>query len=318
MVDVEADDISAIIHLVCVELVKKQMVTLEKGECGPYLFITLVNNCLFSRIVAGKLLKQFWTETKTRHHYEGDRMVKSNWDMLKDFVRNCSQDVEDGAVNNNTLKKMTDTEAAVIYSGRPEFVQDQLFVLVRLKTAARMKHVTEIDDVPVRFVTFVCCGDDYDLADPNSRCSGLGYSLGSLLTDPSMVKALYHASCCNELAEAVDKHIVQSRMLPKNWNVKDLVLPPVVCVEDGTDQADEWLTYEERRETTGLVRTGKLFGGLVNDIKRKSKFYVSDFTQVNSQCISSVLFIYFATLAPLVAFGALLGKATNNREFIND
>ena len=37
MVDVEADDISAIIHIVCVELVKKQMVNLEKGECGLYL-----------------------------------------------------------------------------------------------------------------------------------------------------------------------------------------------------------------------------------------------------------------------------------------
>ena len=94
-----------------------------------YLFITLVNIAYLVDSLKGKLLKQFWTETKTRHHYEGDRMVKSNWDMLKDFVRNCSQDVEDGAVNNNTLKKMTDTEAAVIYSGRPEFAQDQLLNL---------------------------------------------------------------------------------------------------------------------------------------------------------------------------------------------
>ena len=48
MVDVEADDISAIIHLICVELVKKQMVNLEQGECGVHLLIILTNNCLFS------------------------------------------------------------------------------------------------------------------------------------------------------------------------------------------------------------------------------------------------------------------------------
>ena len=31
------------------------------------------------------------------------------------------------------------------------------------------------------------------------------------------------------------------------------------------------------------------------------------------QCLSSFLFLYFACLSPIVAFGALLGKATENR-----
>ena len=110
--------------------------------------------------------------------------------------------------------------------------------------------------------------------------------------------------------------IIKPGLLKKDWNTRDLVLPPV-RLEDQTDVVDgEWMTYEDRREMAGLVRTGKLFGGLVNDVKRKSKFYLSDFTQVHSQCISAVLFIYFATLAPLVAFGALLGRATNTREFL--
>jgi len=68
------------------------------------------------------------------------------------------------------------------------------------------------------------------------------------------------------------------------------------------------------REESGLVRTGKFFGGLIADIKRKRQFYVSDFLHgLHPQCISSFLFMYFATLSPTIAFGGLLGEATENR-----
>jgi len=40
---------------------------------------------------------------------------------------------------------------------------------------------------------------------------------------------------------------------------------------------DEEEEEERLREEGGLVRTGRLFGGLINDIKRKQPFYFSDF-----------------------------------------
>ena len=68
------------------------------------------------------------------------------------------------------------------------------------------------------------------------------------------------------------------------------------------------------REASGLVRTGRMFGGLIDDFKRKKPFYISDFLHgLHPQCISSFLFLYFACLAPIVAFGGLLGEATENR-----
>ena len=68
------------------------------------------------------------------------------------------------------------------------------------------------------------------------------------------------------------------------------------------------------REASGLVRSGRIFGGLIDDIKRKKPFYISDFLHaLHPQCISSFLFLYFACLAPIVAFGGLLGEATENR-----
>ena len=47
------------------------------------------------------------------------------------------------------------------------------------------------------------------------------------------------------------------------------------------------------------------------NIFRKAPHYISDFTDgFHPQCISSFLFLYFACLAPIVAFGALLGPHT--------
>lgn len=63
-----------------------------------------------------------------------------------------------------------------------------------------------------------------------------------------------------------------------------------------------------------LQRTGRLFGGLIADVKRKLPFYKSEFTDAfNLQCIASFCFMYFALLAPIVTFGGLLEEATHQR-----
>ena len=56
------------------------------------------------------------------------------------------------------------------------------------------------------------------------------------------------------------------------------------------------------------------FKFLFHRICRKTPHYLSDFTDgFHPQIISSFLFLYFACLAPIIAFGALLGEATKNR-----
>lgn len=68
------------------------------------------------------------------------------------------------------------------------------------------------------------------------------------------------------------------------------------------------------REEAGLTRSGRLFGGLVNDIKRKKPWFLSDFKDgLSIQTIASIIFIYFACLTPIITFGGLLGEATENR-----
>ncbi len=61
-----------------------------------------------------------------------------------------------------------------------------------------------------------------------------------------------------------------------------------------------------------LQFTGRFGGGLMDDIKRKAPWYLSDFTDaLNFQCLSSVMFMYFACLSPIITFGGLLGAATD-------
>lgn len=58
-----------------------------------------------------------------------------------------------------------------------------------------------------------------------------------------------------------------------------------------------------------LQRTGRPFGGLIRDIKRRYPQYLSDIRDALSpQCLAAVIFIYFAALSPAITFGGLMGK----------
>ena len=62
-----------------------------------------------------------------------------------------------------------------------------------------------------------------------------------------------------------------------------------------------------------MINLSGLFGGIFNDLKRRFKWYFSDFVDgLNSQCFAAAIFIYFAGLSGAVAFGGLLGEKTGN------
>ena len=55
------------------------------------------------------------------------------------------------------------------------------------------------------------------------------------------------------------------------------------------------------------------FHGLFVDIRNKIPFYISDFTDCGSlQCLAATLYLYLVCLCSVVAFGGMLGKATDN------
>ena len=66
----------------------------------------------------------------------------------------------------------------------------------------------------------------------------------------------------------------------------------------------------------GLKRFPGLCGGVLDDVKRRSKFYVDDYRTAMrwwSKALSAALFMFFATLFSTVALGTIIQKQTNNR-----
>lgn len=107
-------------------------------------------------------------------------------------------------------------------------------------------------------------------------------SFANLLDDPACARAALSANTREELRAIYIHH-------------QSLVHP------EGMAHASQF----------GLRRTGRLFGGMVIDIRRSLHHYKSDFTDgLNAKVIAAVFFLYFACFAPAVAFGGLLSVLT--------
>lgn len=61
----------------------------------------------------------------------------------------------------------------------------------------------------------------------------------------------------------------------------------------------------------GFNRTGRLFGGIIQDLKRRLPHYGVDIKDgLNAKAISSILFLFFACIAPAVTFGGVMSIQT--------
>ncbi|XP_059086438.1 electrogenic sodium bicarbonate cotransporter 1-like [Tigriopus californicus] len=68
-------------------------------------------------------------------------------------------------------------------------------------------------------------------------------------------------------------------------------------------------------ENPELLRTGRLFGGLILDVKRKIPWLKSDFTDaLHMQTVASVIYIYLATITKAITFGGFLGDITDGQQ----
>lgn len=82
---------------------------------------------------------------------------------------------------------------------------------------------------------------------------------------------------------------------------------------------DLWSAYDRALEARvrmsavnqELQPTGRLFGAFFEDIKRRIPLYSSDFRDgFNSKSLASTIFMFFACIAPAIAFGGLLSVMT--------
>ncbi|KAH0953671.1 hypothetical protein HN011_005095, partial [Eciton burchellii] len=207
-------------------------------------------------------------------------------------------------------------EASNILVGEVDFLDKTLSVFIRLSQAGIMGDLTEVP-VPTRFI-FVLLG-------PTGGISGFhetGRAMATLMSDEVFHDVAYKAKNRTHLLAGIDEFLDAVTVLPPGeWDPAIRIEPPAAIPsqevrkrpkeEKPKENFDEEADEEKLRKESGLERTNRLFGGLINDVKRKIPFYISDFKDALAlQCVASFFFLYFACLSPIITFGGLLSEAT--------
>ncbi|XP_044266189.1 sodium bicarbonate cotransporter 3 isoform X2 [Tribolium madens] len=206
-------------------------------------------------------------------------------------------------------------EASNILVGEVDFIDKTLSVFIRLNSAVNLGDLTEVP-VPTRFL--------FVLLAPVSASTGyheIGRAMATLMSDEIFHEVAYRARNTSHLLAGIDEFLDAVTVLPPGeWDPAIRIEPPAAIPsqdlrkrppEKHPEEPDEEEEEQRIREESGLARSGVLFGGLINDVKRKLPFYWSDFKDAfATQCIASWIFLYFACLSPIITFGGLLAQAT--------
>ncbi|NXL68364.1 B3A2 protein, partial [Chordeiles acutipennis] len=228
------------------------------------------------------------------------------------------------------LEKIPDNaEATVVLVGCVEFLDQPTMAFVRLQEAVELDSVLEVP-VPVRFL-FVLLGPSSTHMDYHE----IGRSISTLMSDKQFHEAAYLADDRHDLLNAINEFLDCSVVLPPSEVQGEELLRSVahfqremlkkreeqerrLLLEPKSPEEKALLKLkvvegEEEEEDDPLRRTGRPFGGLIRDVRRRYPKYLSDFRDaLNPQCIAAVIFIYFAALSPAITFGGLLGEKTQD------
>ncbi|XP_060637877.1 sodium bicarbonate cotransporter 3 isoform X6 [Anolis sagrei] len=224
------------------------------------------------------------------------------------------------AVDMNFMRKIPiGAEASNVLVGEVDFLERPIIAFIRLSPAVLLTGLTEVP-VPTRFL-FLLLGP----AGKAPQYHEIGRSIATLMTDDVFHDVAYKAKDRNDLLSGVDEFLDQVTVLPPGeWDPSIRIEPPksvpsqekrkIPKFPNGTPSPGESLKEEGHHAGPELQRTGRLFGGLILDIKRKAPFFLSDIKDAfNLQCLASILFLYCACMSPVITFGGLLGEATEGR-----
>ncbi|KAM7334388.1 hypothetical protein ACRRTK_007708 [Alexandromys fortis] len=230
----------------------------------------------------------------------------------------------EGSSPSGILKIPPDSETTLVLVGCANFLEKSVLGLVRLKEAVQLEDL-ELPE-PVRFL-FVLLGPE----SPHVDYTQLGRAAATLMTERVFRTTAYLAQSRGELVSSLEGFLDCSLVLPPTDAPSEQALLNLVPVQKellrrrylpSAAKPDPALykTLDLNGGPGGpggvddpLQRTGRIFGGLIRDIRRRYPYYLSDITDALSpQVLAAVIFIYFAALSPAVTFGGLMGEKTRN------
>uniref|UniRef100_A0A3Q2CRM4 Sodium bicarbonate cotransporter 3-like n=1 Tax=Cyprinodon variegatus TaxID=28743 RepID=A0A3Q2CRM4_CYPVA len=220
-------------------------------------------------------------------------------------------------VDMNFMKKIPPgAEASNVLVGEVDFLEHPIIAFVRLSPAVLLTGLTEVP-VPTRFL-FLLLGP----FGKGLQYHEIGRSIATLMTDEVFHDVAYKAKDRNDLLSGIDEFLDQVTVLPPGeWD-------PSIRIEPRPGRQPVQRRRYRRCQTAPptspncrgpaghsadvtLGSPNRIFGGLMNDVRRKAPFYWSDIKDALSlQCLASILFLYCACMSPVVTFGGLLGEAT--------
>ncbi len=244
--------------------------------------------------------------------------LKYQYSFTDSFALDDMSSLADFKENTKFKKKVhRKSEGASILVAPVDFVDSTKLVFLRLEAATEMLGLLEIK-MRSRFVVLII--------GPMQRHNQLyevGRALSACLADDVCREHFYSAQCKQDVLNIIEQFNRNTMVIPPGeWNPTIRIEPP-----------EKFLSKEERnkvKEIAELIHaepdpsahdhadptlkgSKKPFNGIVQDVKRKLKFYVSDFTDcLNLQCVATTLYMYLVSLCSLVAFGGMLGKKTGN------
>ncbi|XP_072212552.1 band 3 anion transport protein isoform X2 [Excalfactoria chinensis] len=213
-----------------------------------------------------------------------------------------------------------DTEATLVLVGCASFLEQPTLALVRLRAALHLDAVLAVQ-LPVRFVLTVLGPDS-----PRLSYHEIGRAAATVMADRLFRRDAYLCGGRGELLGGLESFLEASIVLPPNEVPNEQHLRALIPLQHQLlrrrHQHPDTVHSHSAPKDTGskeqapddddpLIRTGRPFGGLVKDIRRRYPKYLSDIKDALSpQCLAAVIFIYFAALSPAVTFGGLLGEKT--------
>uniref|UniRef100_A0A672USC6 Anion exchange protein n=2 Tax=Strigops habroptila TaxID=2489341 RepID=A0A672USC6_STRHB len=213
-----------------------------------------------------------------------------------------------------------DAEATLVLVGCAAFLEQPTLAFVRLKDAVKLDAVLDVP-LPVRFL-FVVLGPD----SPHVSYHEIGRAVATMMSERVFRRDAYLADGRQDLLGGVEDFLEASIVLPPTETPNEQLLHSLVPLQHellrrryqppekaphGWWDPPPCTRGPAPEDDDPLRRTGRPFGGLVRDIRRRYPKYLSDIKDALSpQCLAAVIFIYFAALSPAVTFGGLLSEKT--------
>lgn len=269
------------------------------------LSLNLRKKCIFTNLNA---------ETFTELVHSIPIENECNSKLLKDILllpHIHQSDMVDRKYRKHFENKLNVQHSASIMTGMVESLRHPFCAFIRLHKPSFFSELTELA-FPTKFIAIYLRNSEDGV-----HSIEVGRALAALITDQDFLEYCYRHTDLDGFEMQVKRYLAKCCVLPPLWDHNTRIDPTTICDPHQYDELESLKQEEEDnikfREANGLVRSGRLFGGLIQDIKRKAPHYVSDFNGLfSAQAISTILFMYFACLTAIITFGGLLAKATNN------